>query len=51
MKPIAYARHEAQESASLERREHKSGKELSKKFRPTGKREPGGRRSISGRRR
>ena len=51
MKPIAYAKHEAQEAPALERREHSTGKELSKKFRPTGKREPGGRRSISGRRR
>lgn len=41
MKPIAYAKHEAQESPALERKEHQTGQELSKKYRPTGASEPG----------
>ncbi len=49
MKPIPYAKHEAQESPSLERKEHATGQELSKKFRPVGGKEPGG-RSMRGKR-
>lgn len=41
MKPISYARHEAQESPALERKEHATGQELSQKYRPTGAKEPG----------
>lgn len=41
MHPISYARHEAQESPALERKEHATGQELSKKYRPTGAKEPG----------
>ena len=41
MKPIPYARHEAQETPTLERKEHATGRELSKKYRPTGAKEPG----------
>lgn len=32
MKPISTPRHEAQESPKLERKEHRTGKELSKKY-------------------
>jgi hypothetical protein len=49
MKPIPYARHEAQESPALERKEHATGQELSKTYRPMGRKEPGGRKAFQGR--
>lgn len=36
-----YARHEAKEPRALEQKEHRTGRELSLRGRPTGAREPG----------